>query len=113
MEQEAFSSWDKSPERGREASILPAWGRAWHVVQGYIRHKNNTQHPLTILKCAQKIYKNTTYNGCIKHQFNTLHSKGDRAQEQVALRSCGVSFHGDTQDLSGHPPVQPSVGYLL
>ena len=28
-------------------------------------------------------------------------------------RGCVVSFYGDRQDLSGHLPVRPIVGYLL
>jgi len=42
-----------------------------------------------------------------------MYCGGDRALEQAAQRSCGVSFSGDTQDLPGHSPVQPTVGNLL
>jgi len=41
-----------------------------------------------------------------------LYGKDDRVLDQVAQRHCGVSY-GDIQDLSGHLPVQPIVGYLL
>ena len=42
-----------------------------------------------------------------------MYCGGDRALEQAAQRSCGVSVSGDTQDLPGHSPVQPTVGNLL
>lgn len=34
-----------------------------------------------------------------------LHFEGDRARRHVALRGCGDSFSGDTQNLSGYIPV--------
>ena len=39
--------------------------------------------------------------------------KGDGAMAQAVQKGGGVSFYGDTQDPSGHPPVQPIVGYYL
>jgi len=41
-----------------------------------------------------------------------LYGKGDGALEQVAQKSCGVSY-GDTQDPSGCWSVRPTVEYLL
>ena len=35
---------------------------------------------------------------------------GDRAMAQAAQSSGGVSFYGDIQDPSRHPPVRPAVG---
>ena len=48
-----------------------------------------------------------------KHVQELLNGKGDGALEQAAQRSGGISFYGDIQDLSGHLPVWPIVGYLL
>ena len=45
--------------------------------------------------------------------YEFLYDKGDRALEQVTQRGFKVSFYRDTQDVSGHLPVQPIVGYLL
>ena len=48
-----------------------------------------------------------------KFLVEELYGKGDGALEQVAQRRCGVSFHGDIQDLPGRLPVRPHVGYVL
>ena len=50
-----------------------------------------------------KFHTNTRKN------FITVRVHCDRALEQAAQRSCGVSFSGDIQDLSGHLPMRPAV----
>lgn len=42
-----------------------------------------------------------------------LHSKSERALEQIVQGGCGISFYGVIQDLLGCLPVWPIVGYLL
>jgi len=45
-----------------------------------------------------------------EHEEELLPSEGDGALAQAAQGGCGVSFSGDTQNLSGRGPVQPAVG---
>ena len=55
-----------------------------------------------------------TWNTEVPYKYiELLHSEGDRELEQVAWTGCGISFFGDIQNLSGHLPVRPTVGYLL
>ena len=56
--------------------------------------------------------KTGTQDNPYEHVEELLCSKGDGALEQVAQKGCGASY-GNIQDLSGHLPVQPIVGYLL
>jgi len=42
---------------------------------------------------------------------NILYCEGDQALAHVAQRGCGVSLLGDIQNLPGHSPEQPALGY--
>ena len=66
------------------------------------------------------VHRNKARSNGLKPEHRKIHStyeflydKGDRALEQVTQRGFEVSFCGDTEDVSGHLPVQPIVGYLL
>ena len=45
-----------------------------------------------------------------EHEEEFLPSEGDGALEQAAQRGCGFSSSGDSQDLPGQGPLQPTVG---
>ena len=46
--------------------------------------------------------KTGTQEVLYKHKEELLYCESDGALEQAALRGCGVSFYGDTQDPPGH-----------
>jgi len=48
-----------------------------------------------------------------KRAKELVYCEDDRALEQPAQRGCGVSFSGNTQDLSGHFPAQPTQRNLF
>ena len=48
-----------------------------------------------------------------EHEIKLLYFEGDRALEQFAQISCGVSFSRDIKNPLGCFPVQPIVGNLF